>query len=48
MEGNATATAEELEQAPEQTEVSFMLDASEEKLLEEFGTLMSAEYNYID
>lgn len=26
---------------------SFQLDESEGKLLEEFGTLMSAEYNYI-
>jgi hypothetical protein len=32
---------------PDQAEVSFTLDASEEKLLEEFGTLMSAEYNYL-
>lgn len=39
MESTATQAAKQ--------EVSFELDASEEKLLEEFGTLMSAEYNYM-
>jgi hypothetical protein len=32
---------------PTESNVTFELDSTEESLLEEFGTLMSAEYNYI-
>jgi hypothetical protein len=41
----AANTAKRSESA-QREEISFELDASEEKMLEEFGTLMSAEYNY--
>src|SRR5262249_23307949 len=38
--------AEAQENAAVPADVSFELNASEEELLEEFGVLMAAEYNY--
>lgn len=34
------------EDPPEDEDLTFELDSSEEELLEEFGVLMAAEYNY--
>lgn len=43
MADHSESTSTDTKQEP----VSFSLDASESELLEEFGVLLAAEYNYV-